>query len=182
MVCDTGAGWFHVRPDNTLVRDNSDFYIPDFIKNIEYSVGYVFRIDKPAKCILPEFAGRYITSCSPGLLIYGSVKENHLLYGNENLNYSLDNTTRIPKDFTNLTNSNPPLLSIVSGGVTILESKSVKNLKELSYELLVKLSSCFSFKIGDMIFAETGRSNAKLTAGELLFLADHSPLIHFFVK
>lgn len=182
MVCDTGAGWFHVRPDNTLVRDSSYFYIPEFIEDLEYSVGYVFRIDKPAKCILPEFAGRYITSYTPGLLIYGKVKVNTHFYGSGSLSYSLDNTTRIPRELHILNDSLPPLLRISSGDNTILEAKGEKNLRELSCELLVKLSSCFSFKIGDMIFAETARSKATLADGELLFMADHSPLIHFFVR
>ena len=48
------------KPDSALLRNNDDFYYPDFSNDIHYEVEIVLRINKVGKNIEPKFAYNYI--------------------------------------------------------------------------------------------------------------------------
>lgn len=50
---------FACYPDTTLIRDNEDFYVPNFSKNIVAYCGIYLLFNKIGKCIEPQFVCRY---------------------------------------------------------------------------------------------------------------------------
>ena len=47
------------KPDTALLKNNDDFYLPSFSKDVHYEAEIVVKIDKAGKSILPQFASRY---------------------------------------------------------------------------------------------------------------------------
>ncbi len=56
-----------LKPDTALLKDDKDFYLPDFSKQVEYETEVVFRVNKMGKCVDPRFATRYIDSVALGI-------------------------------------------------------------------------------------------------------------------
>ena len=48
-------------PDSSLLRNNDDFYIPEFSSRIKAYAGVYFQISKIGKCVDPAFVYRYIS-------------------------------------------------------------------------------------------------------------------------
>ncbi|MCQ2153944.1 MAG: hypothetical protein MJY44_05185 [Bacteroidales bacterium] len=66
----TSDGKVVTRPDTTLVHDNGDFFVPDYVTVMAASPIAYFKVVKPGKCISPEFAGRYVGKAGLGVLLY----------------------------------------------------------------------------------------------------------------
>lgn len=65
----TGANWF-LRPDATLNKDCSDYWLPD---GLDYVIPVPFayiRIDKNAKSVATRFARRYYSTSGYGVYLY----------------------------------------------------------------------------------------------------------------
>ncbi len=55
------------KPDTALSRNNSDFYFPEFSKNIHYECELVLRISREGKYIQKEFVRSYINGVGLGI-------------------------------------------------------------------------------------------------------------------
>lgn len=58
---------FFIKPETALLRNNSDFYYPDFSKQIEFETEIVVKICKMGKCVSTKFAHRYYEEIGIGL-------------------------------------------------------------------------------------------------------------------
>lgn len=56
-----------LKPDTALLRENRDFYYPNFSKDIHYEVEVVLRICKEGKRIAKKFAPNYYDAVSLGI-------------------------------------------------------------------------------------------------------------------
>lgn len=56
-----------MKPDTALLRNNDDFYIPDFSQDVHYECEVVFRISKLGKHIQPQFVPQYIDGVGLGI-------------------------------------------------------------------------------------------------------------------
>jgi 2-keto-4-pentenoate hydratase/2-oxohepta-3-ene-1,7-dioic acid hydratase in catechol pathway len=56
-----------MKPDTALLRNNEDFYIPDFSQDIHHEVELVLRVGKEGKNIQPQFAHKYIDGIGLGI-------------------------------------------------------------------------------------------------------------------
>src|SRR5690606_10400524 len=56
-----------LKPDTALLKENRDFYYPDFSKDIHYEVEVVLRICKEGKHVVEKFADRYYDSIGLGI-------------------------------------------------------------------------------------------------------------------
>lgn len=50
--------WLTCRPDSSVLRNNDDFYIPNFSQDMRCVVGYYLRTTRLAKCVSERFAPR----------------------------------------------------------------------------------------------------------------------------
>jgi 2-keto-4-pentenoate hydratase/2-oxohepta-3-ene-1,7-dioic acid hydratase in catechol pathway len=59
--------YISLRPDNAVLRNNDDFYMPHFTNDMVCGSGIVVRISRLAKCIAPKFASRCYDSVTAGV-------------------------------------------------------------------------------------------------------------------
>ena len=55
------------KPDSALLKENKDFYIPDFSNRVDYEVEVVVRINRLGKSIAEKFASRYYAQVALGI-------------------------------------------------------------------------------------------------------------------
>jgi 2-keto-4-pentenoate hydratase/2-oxohepta-3-ene-1,7-dioic acid hydratase in catechol pathway len=58
---------FFLKPDVALLKDGSDFYYPEFTKELHYECEIVVKIDKTGKNIAEKFAHKYYSEFTLGL-------------------------------------------------------------------------------------------------------------------
>lgn len=56
-----------LKPDTALLKDNKDFYYPDFSKNIHHEIEVVLRVCKEGKHVSENFADRYFDHIGLGI-------------------------------------------------------------------------------------------------------------------
>lgn len=56
-----------LKPDTAVLKDNQDFYYPEFSKNIHFELEVVLRISKEGKHIHPKFAHQYYDQVGIGI-------------------------------------------------------------------------------------------------------------------
>jgi len=56
-----------LKPDTALLKDNEDFYYPDFSKDIHYELELVLRICKEGKHVTEKFAANYYDQIGLGV-------------------------------------------------------------------------------------------------------------------
>ena len=50
--------WLTERSDSSVLRNNDNFYMPNFSSKMECTVGYMLRVTRLAKCMTEKFAPR----------------------------------------------------------------------------------------------------------------------------
>ena len=58
---------FFLKPDTAILKDNDDFYLPDFSNNVAYECEVVVKINKVGKSIPVEYAKDYYDEIALGL-------------------------------------------------------------------------------------------------------------------
>lgn len=58
---------FFLKPDTAILKDNEDFYLPDFSNNVSYECELVVKINKVGKCIPERYAKDYYDEIALGL-------------------------------------------------------------------------------------------------------------------
>ena len=56
-----------LKPDTAVLKDNKDFYYPEFSKNIHFELEVVLRVSKEGKHIQPKFAHQYYDQVGIGI-------------------------------------------------------------------------------------------------------------------
>lgn len=56
----------YLKPDTCLIRNNEDFYLPEFSQQIEIRPAFIIKVKKIGKRISPRFAHRYYEEISAG--------------------------------------------------------------------------------------------------------------------
>lgn len=64
--------------DNALLRNNDDFYFPDFTTALSCCPQGVVRISRLGKCIAERYAGRYYEEVGVGIRFYADSLESRL--------------------------------------------------------------------------------------------------------
>lgn len=94
-----GALVYYPKTDNVLLRNNRDFYLPNFSQNIEAEWCVYLKVSKIGKCIAPEFAQRYYHQI--GLAVNFSAPEVAERYRQAglpvSLSYNFDYSTAVSK-------------------------------------------------------------------------------------
>ena len=151
--------------------------MPDSIEYIKTIPAIAIRIDRAAKGLSRQFAHRYISKYSYGLLIYPQVKEQYLYSGNEAsshksvqisqlqnisslqtaLRTTLDNTTYISDNFIPLEDAlqEECIISLaIDNQLYRYKMPPSTLLKEKIYELIERITLHSSLKTGDLLFIE----------------------------
>lgn len=147
-----------MKPDTALLKDNKDFYYPEFSNDVHYEVELVIRICNEGKHVSPKFAHKYIDAIGLGIDftardIQAAHKEKGLPW---ELAKSFDHSAVIsplfPKeDFPEL--NNIPF-SLTKNGKTV-QSGNTKDMIFNIESLIVFISKYITLRKGDLIYTGT---------------------------
>ncbi len=175
-----------LKPDTAILKDNRDFYYPDFSKNIHHEVEIVIRISKEGKHVGSKFAHSYYDAI--GLGIDFTARDIQQLHKEKSLPWELAKafdgsapvSSLLPKDtFDNVYNL---AFRLNKNGGTVQEG----NTKDLIFsfeDIIVFVSQYITLRKGDLIFTGTPAGVGPVANGDYLegFIGDQR-MFHFYIK
>lgn len=160
-----------MKPDTAILKDNKDFYFPDFSSDIHYECEVVFRICNEGKHVSAKFAHKYYDAVGLGIDftardIQSKHKEKGLPW---ELAKAFDNSAvisnLIPKEeFENLADINFSLQKNSS-------AVQVGNTKDMIFDidtLIVHISKFITLRKGDLIYTGTPAGVGPIAIGDKL--------------
>lgn len=175
-----------LKPDTALLKNNRDFYYPDFSRNIHYEAEIVLGICKEGKHISSKFAHTYYDTIGLGIDftardIQQEHKEKSLPWelakafdGSAPVSELLPKTT-----FTDVYNIP---FSLVKNG-EIVQAGNTKDLVFSFEEILVFVSQYITLRKGDLLFTGTPAGVGPIAVGDYLegYIGTQR-MLHFKVK
>lgn len=162
---------FFIKPDSAILRNNDDFYLPDFSNDVHYEVEIYVKIHKKGKNIQEQFAPKYYSEVGIAIDItardvQAKCKERGLPWEKAK---GFDGSAPISKtlplsDFEDVNEINFELHingEVVQKGFT---GDMIFNVNQI----IAEASKYFMFKIGDVVFTGTPAGVGKLNAGDHL--------------
>lgn len=138
----------YIKPDTCLVRNNEDFYIPEFSTKITLRLAFVIKIKKMGKNISERFAHRYYDEISAGF----NLEASDLLSEKQAKGQPWDEAVSFDRS--------APLGTFVNATETCTLDllKNAKIIQTISIDelninaIIAQLSHKFTLKIGDFIY------------------------------
>lgn len=160
-----------MKPDTAILKDNKDFYFPEFSSDIHYECEVVFRICNEGKHVSAKFAHKYYDAVGLGIDftardIQSKHKEKGLPW---ELAKAFDNSAVISKlmskeEFENLSDIN---FSLQKNGSAV----QVGNTKDMIFDidsLIVYISKFITLRKGDLIYTGTPAGVGPIAIGDKL--------------
>lgn len=160
-----------MKPDTAILKDNKDFYYPDFSKDVHYEVEVVIRICNEGKHVSPKFAHKYYDALGLGIDftardIQSTHKEKGLPW---ELAKSFDHSAVI-SNFTPKTafeNVNNLTFSLSKNG-KIVQEGNTRNVMFDFESLIVFISKYITLRKGDLIYTGTPAGVGPVQIGDKL--------------
>lgn len=175
-----------LKPDTAILKDNKDFYYPDFSQDVHYEIEIVLRICKEGKHVNPKFASSYYDAVGLGVdFTARDIQSQHKLKGlpwelAKAFDHSAPISNLIAKtEFLDLYNID---FSLKKNQV-IVQKGNTKNLL-FSFESIITFASQYiTLRKGDLIFTGTPEGVGPVSVGDHLegFIEDRK-LLDFKIK
>lgn len=168
-----------MKPDTAILKDNKDFYYPEFSKDVHYECEIVFRICNEGKHVSQKFAHKYYDAIGLGIDftardIQSKQKEKGLPWElAKAFDHSAVISNLIPKeDFEDLKNINFTLKK----NKEIVQSGNTKDMIFDIDALIVYISKFITLRKGDLIYTGTPAGVGAVQIGDKLegFIEDKS--------
>ncbi len=162
--------WF-LKPDSSILRNNKDFYLPEFSENLQYELEVIFRVCRLGKHIQAKFAHRYYDAV--GLGIDFTARDLQMKCKEKGLPWeiakSFDGSAAISefipleefkgqKDFKFTLQKND----------TVVQSGNTSDMLFTIDAIIEYVSKFVTLKIGDVIYTGTPSGVGKLAVGDRL--------------
>lgn len=166
-----------MKPDTAILKDNKDFYYPEFSDDVHYEVELVVRICNEGKHVAPKFAHKYYDAIGLGIDftardVQTKLKECGLPW---ELAKSFDHSAVISPLLakTEFPNLNELEFSLKKNGETV----QVGNTKNMIFDiqmLIVYISKYITLRKGDLIYTGTPEGVGPVSIGDILegFIAE----------
>ena len=176
------APYITLRPDNAVLRNNDDFYIPHFSNDIVCNCGLIVRITRLAKSIAPKFASRCYDSVTAGVtFVARDAMQSAIAAGLPcDEAYSFDRSTAVGTDWLE-----PTGLSQCSIRMNIGDNCTefnIANASELIDNCIARATERLTLKMGDLLFIAASEALPATQAQNItVTLNDITPL-NFQIK
>ena len=154
-----------LRPDNAVLRNNDDFYLPHISNDIVCGCGIVVRITRLAKCIAPKFSSRCYDSITTGVTFVARDIMNQAIAESRPCDeaYAFDRSTAIGVDWIEPANIGEGILTMTIGEKTA--TYSLVDFSKTIDECVSIASQYLTLKTGDLLFIATP-INTQVSVGE----------------
>ena len=174
--------WLTERSDSSVLRNNDDFYMPTFSKDMQCTVGYMLRVTRLAKCMNEKFAPR----CYDAVGVAVAFVAQDVVERNCALGRPCDEAYCFDKSFA----VSPESVSPDSVGEGLLDVKIGKlqyttNLSSVKISLnkaLSKASELLTLKMGDIVYIAATEPFSPQIGDEVEVSLNGLELLHFEVK
>ena len=159
---------FFIKPDNALLNNKTEMYLPEFSKDIHYELEVVVKIDKVGKHISEKFAHKYYSQVGVGLDftardIQADCKAKGLPWEiAKGFDHSAPVGAFLPKENFDLKNLN---FSLKNNGETIQSGNTSDMITSLD-EFIAYVSQYITLKKGDLIFTGTPAGVGQVNIGD----------------
>lgn len=160
-----------MKPDTAVLKDNKDFYFPEFSKDVHYEVEVVIRICNEGKHVSKKFAHKYYDAVGLGIdFTARDVQADHKAKGlpwelAKSFDHSAVISELIPKsEFTDL---NALSFSLNKNQETVQQG----NTKDMIFgydDLIVFISQFITLRKGDLIYTGTPVGVGSVQIGDKL--------------
>lgn len=160
-----------LKPDTALLKDNKDFYYPEFSKDVHYECEFVVRICNEGKHVSQKFAHKYYDAVGLGIdFTARDIQSEHKVKGlpwelAKAFDHSAVISNLVPKEeFTALSNIN---FSLKKNGETV----QVGNTKDMIFDidtLIVFISQYITLRKGDLLYTGTPAGVGPTSIGDKL--------------
>ncbi|GEM62529.1 Homoprotocatechuate catabolism bifunctional isomerase/decarboxylase [compost metagenome] len=160
-----------MKPDTALLKDNKDFYYPDFSNDIHYEAEIVLRVCKEGKHISTKFAHTYFDAIGLGIdFTARDIQQKHKEKGLPwELAKSFDGSavisTLIPKE--NLGDLKNLDFSLVKN-TELVQQGNTKDMIFSYEDLIVYISKFITLRKGDLIYTGTPAGVGPVIIGDTL--------------
>lgn len=173
------------KPETAILKDDADFYLPDFSQDVHHELEIIVKINKIGKNIEEKFAHKYYNEIGLGIDftardVQSELKSKGLPW---ELAKGFDGSAPISQfisiegldlqnlDFSLLLNDKPQQFGNTSLMIYSIDS------------IIAYVSKYFTLKVGDIIFTGTPKGVSKVNAGDRLegFIGEQK-LLDFYVK
>lgn len=159
-----------MKPQTALVKNNRDFYYPEFTKDLHYEAEIVLKICKNGKHIQEKFAHKYFNEITIGLdFTARDVQSRCKAKGHPwEIAKAFDNSAPIG-EFINVEQVNLEAIefSLTKNGETV-QNGNTKDLIFPFATLISHVSKYFTLQTGDLIFTGTPAGVGAVKVGDKL--------------
>lgn len=151
-------------PDSTLIRNNDDFYIPNFSKQIVAYVGVYLQFNKIGKCIEPRFTERYYqeVGCAIKFMAADVIERNRIVGTATDIACSFDASLAISNEKIHSKQAYDYIAKI-NNQVVEFDRDAFEKIPEL----LAVASKYFTVKIGDLFFLPLVKNPISISIGDV---------------
>ncbi len=160
-----------LKPDTAVLKDNKDFYYPDFSKDIHYEVEVILRICNEGKHVSRKFAHKYYDAVGLGVdFTARDIQREHKAKGLPwELAKSFDHSAVISpllakEEFEDVQNLS---FSLQKNG-HIVQQGNTKDVIFSFDDLIVFISQYITLRKGDLIFTGTPEGVGSIQIGDKL--------------
>lgn len=159
-----------IKPDSAVLKNNAEFYVPEFSNEIHYEVEILVKICKTGKYIQPEFANNYYNEIGLGIDFTARDIQNKLKAEGKPWEKAkaFDGAALIgkfyPKEQFNTKNLS---FGLLKNNELVQQGNTSEMLFSID-ELLVEISKYFTLKQGDIIFTGTPKGVGKVEINDVL--------------
>lgn len=162
---------FFLKPDTAILKDNDDFYLPDFSNNVAYECEVVVKINKVGKSIPVEYAKDYYDEIALGLDItlrdvQQKAKEKGLPWAlAKGFDYSAPisnffSLKELGKDIQDIN------FSLQKNKTKVQEANTSLMINTVD-EIIAYISQFITLKTGDYIFTGTPKGVGQMQIGDI---------------
>jgi 2-keto-4-pentenoate hydratase/2-oxohepta-3-ene-1,7-dioic acid hydratase in catechol pathway len=174
------------KPDSALLKENKDFYIPDFSEQVDYEVEVVVRINRLGKSVAEKFAPRYYAQVALGIDFTARDMQNEARATGApwDLCKGFDGSAVVSefRDLETIGTINDLNFRLEINGETVQSANTSEMIFSVD-EIITYVSQFYTLKIGDLIYTGTPDGVGPVKRGDRLkgYLQDEL-LLDFEIK
>jgi 2-keto-4-pentenoate hydratase/2-oxohepta-3-ene-1,7-dioic acid hydratase in catechol pathway len=162
---------FFLKPESSILRNNKDFFLPNFSNNIQYELEVVLKINRLGKHIQEKFAHRYFDEISLGIDftardLQQKCKDEGLPW---EISKAFDGSAAIGKfiSIEEIEDLNDISFKLYQNDI-IVQNGNTSNMIFSYNKIIAYVSKFFTLKIGDLIYTGTPAGVGKVEIGDNL--------------
>lgn len=171
-----------LKPDTALLKENKDFYYPEFSKDIHYEVEVVLRICKEGKHVAEKFADKYFDAVGLGIDFTARDVQSRLKAKGlpwelaKSFDHSAVISPLIPKE--ELDDLGALSFSLKKNGQLVQEGSTAQMIFGFS-SLIAYISKFITLRKGDLIYTGTPAGVGPVEVGDILegFIEDRKMFV-----